>query len=611
MRYFSTVGLMVGLFLCVVQSLVPPPSALRRRRQTQQDRQPIQWNNDKQTRVVSPPIITKLSATTDVLVSSLENSSAFLVRIVFLRALALVAAVAFTIAWRQNKGLIGDTGICPARNVLDNAQRRGTEKRKRRLAWRQTYGAKARQSWIGRTIENIPWLGSWKERLWDRRDRPLISFLWLAKDRSRLDRWLDGVSLVGLVLSLAVFVKGAANVPILLCIFLCQRSLMAVGGPFYAYGWEKQLAETLFHALFLVPLISLDPVPTLPVSRQVQWTIRWILFRVMIGAGLIKLRSKDIKWKNATAMRYFYETQPIPNPVSRFMHWMPNWWHKCEVWTNHFVELVAPWLIIVPGLPTPLRRMAAMIQLAFQSILMATGNLSFINWITVVPAIMCLDDAFLQGLFSDSMLKRVAQVSSSCTMPLSRQVVNLAFLGTVMFLSQPVVRNLMSSKQLMNASFDPLCLVNTYGAFGRVEEERIEYIISATSSLDEEWREYLFKAKPGDPFIKPRWVSPYHYRLDWQLWIAACFRDVRVSPWIFNLLLQLLERNPNVTALLRNDPFQDDEYPPKYIRVDAYKYEFYRPERGDENPPYWRRQFVRRVYPRQGLASAETIRTEL
>lgn len=35
------------------------------------------------------------------------------------------------------------------------------------------------------------------------------------------------------------------------------------------------------------------------------------------------------------------------------------------------------------------------------------------------------------------------------------------------YLSVPVVINLFSSHQLMNTSFDPLRIVNTYGAFGR------------------------------------------------------------------------------------------------------------------------------------------------
>lgn len=60
------------------------------------------------------------------------------------------------------------------------------------------------------------------------------------------------------------------------------------------------------------------------------------------------------------------------------------------------------------------------------------------------------------------------------TVPLSlspgcmvRQAANLALGVLVAWLSIPVVLNLLSPKQVMNSSFNPLRIVNTYGAFGR------------------------------------------------------------------------------------------------------------------------------------------------
>jgi hypothetical protein len=48
-----------------------------------------------------------------------------------------------------------------------------------------------------------------------------------------------------------------------------------------------------------------------------------------------------------------------------------------------------------------------------------------------------------------------------------RRLVNLSLGVLVAWLSVPVVLNLLSSKQVMNTSFSPLRIVNTYGAFGR------------------------------------------------------------------------------------------------------------------------------------------------
>ncbi|KAG7337892.1 lipase maturation factor [Nitzschia inconspicua] len=267
------------------------------------------------------------------------------------------------------------------------------------------------------TLQLHPTIQKWRERLYDRqngRQRPVSTIFWIAKDRSKLNPWLDRVALLGFFLSIATLVTGSSNVPILLVMWICQRSLMAVGGPFYAYGWEPQLAELNFHMLFLVPLISLDPLgTTCPPSPIVMFTIRWYLCRIMLGAGLIKIKSRDPKWRwpQLSAMDYFYETQPIPNPLSKYFHWMPHWCHRGEVMVNHFVELIAPLLLLLPSISA--RRWGGIIQIAFQAVLVTSGNLSFLNWLTAVPAIACLDDGILGPLlFSQSWQEKAVQAAS-------------------------------------------------------------------------------------------------------------------------------------------------------------------------------------------------------
>ena len=67
----------------------------------------------------------------------------------------------------------------------------------------------------------------------------------------------------------------------------------------------------------------------------VIWLFRWLGFRIMIGAGLIKLRG-DPCWRDLTCLYYHYETQPIPNPISRYLHFAPLWFHKLEVALESF-----------------------------------------------------------------------------------------------------------------------------------------------------------------------------------------------------------------------------------------------------------------------------------
>eukprot|EP00559_Dactyliosolen_fragilissimus_P007292 CAMPEP_0184866788 /NCGR_PEP_ID=MMETSP0580-20130426/23736_1 /TAXON_ID=1118495 /ORGANISM="Dactyliosolen fragilissimus" /LENGTH=129 /DNA_ID=CAMNT_0027366655 /DNA_START=332 /DNA_END=718 /DNA_ORIENTATION=- len=126
----------------------------------------------------------------------------------------------------------------------------------------------------------------------------------------------------------------------------------------------------------------------------------------------------------------------------------------------------------------------------------------------------------------------------------------------------------------MNGSFDPLCLINTYGAFGTVEEIREELIIEAIGEdYTGTWKEYEFKVKPGNVKRIPRFISPYHYRLDWVMWIASLSGNVERNPWMYNFLKKLLLQDPDVVALLEKDPFYGEEKP-KYIRVTKYRYRY-------------------------------------
>jgi hypothetical protein len=357
-------------------------------------------------------------------------------------------------------------------------------------------------------------------------------------------------------------------------------------------------------------MLSLQSIPAVPVHPLVNWAIRWHLFRIMLGAGLIKFRAGDVKWKNLTAMYHFYETQPVPNPLTRYFHWAPKWIHKLETVGNHVIEVVAPWLIILPGLPVNIRRAGGVLQIVFQSVLITSGNLSFLNWLTAVPAIMCLDDAFLGPLFFSRWTRhKAAQMAASAKLTAIRNGITVAFFALIARLSVPVVRNLLSKRQIMNASFDRFRLVNTYGAFGVVSEEREEFIVSSAVDYDSgDWREYEFKAKPGDVYRSPPFLSPYHYRLDWQMWIAAVGKRFERSTWIREFLAKLLEQDPGVVELLRIDPWKDSLMKPKYIRVDLYRYRFHRQAPGEKRPPYWDREFVKRVYPAYGLASVDTLR---
>src|SRR5262249_39572401 len=147
----------------------------------------------------------------------------------------------------------------------------------------------------------------------------------------------------------------------------------------------------------------------------------------------------------------------------------------------------------------------------FQLLLIVSGNFSWLNYLSIVISISCFrnqDLAFLGLKPAELIAYRGHEIA----------VYLLAF--TVIALSVKPALNLLSDRQMMTASFEPLHIVNTYGAFGSITRVRREIIIEGAmeDSDTAEWKAYEFKAKPGDLKRIPPLVAPYHLRLDWLMW---------------------------------------------------------------------------------------------
>jgi hypothetical protein len=150
----------------------------------------------------------------------------------------------------------------------------------------------------------------------------------------------------------------------------------------------------------------------------------------------------------------------------------------------------------------------------------------------------------------------------------------------------------------MNSSFEPLHLVNTYGAFGSITRTRNEIVIEGTAddppTPASAWLEYEFKGKPGDPAHRPPQVAPYHMRLDWLMWFAAMSSPAE-HDWFPALLVKLLQGDAATIGLLRTNPFPDR--PPKYIRARYYEYHFTTPEEHRRTGLWWQRRLIGTYYP--------------
>jgi hypothetical protein len=461
----------------------------------------------------------------------------WLTRFVFLRGLGLIYTVAFAILWQQGPGLIGSRGLLPAQRFVERVHHAGN-------------------------FLDYPGL-----------------FYWNASDTLQ-----QALAVIGLVLSLLVM-AGLENAIAMFALWALYLSYCHIGQIFWGYGWEILLLETGFLAVFLCPLRGARPLSDpLPAPPVVIWLLRWLLFRVMFGAGLIKLRG-DPCWRELTCLVHHYETQPVPGPASWLLHQAPVWFHQLGVAFNHLVELIAPFGLFGPK---PIRQLAAGAMIVFQLVLIVSGNLSFLNWLTLVVCLSCLDDSVLARVLP-ARLRAAAERLDAQPRKSRAQIAAVALLASVVgVLSVGPVLNMLSPRQAMNQSFDPLHLVNTYGAFGSVGRVRREIVLQGTLEPSAEtavdWREYELPCKPGDVRRRPCLITPYHHRLDWQMWFAA-MSDPESEPWFVHLAYKLLTGEREVTRLLARNPFASR--PPRFVRAELYEYRFTR--LGDGSSAYYQR----------------------
>ncbi|HXI03551.1 MAG TPA: lipase maturation factor family protein [Candidatus Saccharimonadales bacterium] len=467
----------------------------------------------------------------------------WLTRFLILRLLGLVYTVAFLVAAMQVLPLIGSDGLTPASLYLDQ-------------------GAAAAGSRLAAFLQepSLFWMGA--------SDHVLLAAAW-----------------IGTVLSLVVLL-GYANAILMLVLWALYMSFVHIGQIWYGYGWEIQLLETGFLAIFLCPLLDGRPFPRRAPPVAVIWLYRWLIFRIMLGAGLIKLRG-DTCWRDLTCLFYHYETQPIPNPLSRTFHFLPHWMNRCGVLFNHLAELIAPWGAFGPRL---VRYVAGAIMLTFQITLILSGNLSFLNYLTIVPILACFDDALLRRLLPRRLVARAERATEEAQTSAAMTYASWALAALVAALSIYPVMNLLSPHQAMNTAFERLELVNTYGAFGSVGQQRNEIIFEGTKDepgAKAEWRPYEFKCKPGDIHRRPCILSPYHLRIDWQIWFAA-MSTPNQYPWTIHFVWKLLHNDPGTLSLLDGNPFP--EGPPRYVRALLYQYEYAPP--GNSEGDWWHRRLL-------------------
>lgn len=485
-------------------------------------------------------------------------------RWLFPRLLAGIYLIAF-ISWGlQYDGLVGESGILPAKNLVENVH-----------AFEEREG------------ESLFW------------QFPGVFHFHYS------DTFAHGCLIVCCVLSVLVIV-GVAQGPLLLLLWFGYLSFATTGDIFMGYQWDALLLEAGLLAPFAASWRLWSWRDPGEPPRGSVFLLHWLLFRLMFLSGFVKIAGGDLPWQDMTALLYHYETQPLPNGLSWFAHHWPRWFHVAGCWIMYGIELVLPFAIFLGRWG---RLAAALGILGLMGMIFATGNYNFFNLLAVALAITLLDDRWWpkfvrQWLRIDAeaprpSLKRWTQWPAFAAVP---PVVLFTVVVADSFLSGRVRDFAPMLPQALHEQLDvPISRsrsFNAYGLFQDMTEERPEIILEVSDDgilflpLD-------FKYKPGDSKLAPRTIAPHQPRLDWQMWFAALYpgynpqRDASAnSPmyWFGQFCTALLQHKQPVWDLIEPPPFPVEEI--THIRAKLYRYHFTAPEVRQISGDWWEREFL-------------------
>jgi hypothetical protein len=444
----------------------------------------------------------------------------------FARLLGVVYFMAFWSLSRQVVGLIGHDGILPAHTYMDNVR-----------AW-----ASAEQLGIDRF-------------------RQLPTLCWISTG----DAFLEALCAGGAALA-SLLVVGVAPGVVLPLLWLTYLSLSVVGQDFLSFQWDALLLEAGFLAIFIVPAVRRERLrDAADPPRLGVWLLLWLLFRLMVGSGAVKLASGDPTWRSLTALTFHYETQPIPTPVSWYAHHLPVWFHKASTAAVLGTELLAPLLILGPRRS---RMLACVLLVGLQTLMVLTGNYAFFNLLAASLCVFLLDDRALARFGRARPVRAASRLRRGVVIAVAAVTLPTSALEFARTLGVDVTD--LSPVTAIAALISPFRSVNRYGLFAIMTTARPEIIVEGSDD-GLQWKRYDFRYKAGDLKRRPPWVAPHQPRLDWQMWFAA-LGGYETEPWFRNFCVRLLEGSPDVLRLLERNPFPGR--PPRYVRAVLHRYRF-------------------------------------
>ena len=469
----------------------------------------------------------------------------------FLRALGLIYLIAFVSLWVQVDGLVGANGVAPVNQFLTAA--------------REQLGLRALS-----ILPTLCWFNS-------------------------SDAFLHFLCGGGVVLSV-LLIFGIAPVVSLIALFVFYLSLTIAGQTFLSFQWDILLLEAGFLSIFLAPWQlwpkrGREP----PVSRAALFLLKFLLFKLMVMSGVVKLTSGDDCWWNLTALDYHYWSQPLPTIFAWWADQYAEWFERFSVAFCLVVEIIVP---IFFWAPRRLRLIACGLVVFLQIAIAVTGNYCFFNLLTVALCLLLVDDAVF-GRARDNVVGATGRraLRLSILAPIIVIIMTLPLNAWLIFTTFKPEAKWPRSLAFFYEHIEPFRIANGYGLFRVMTKDRREIVIEGSADgID--WEPYEFKWKPGDVTRAPGWCAPHQPRLDWQMWFAA-LGSYQQNPWIVRTAICLLEGKSDVAQLFARNPFP--ELPPRYVRAIVYRYRFTTTSEHRQTGAWWKRQELGEYLPAVSL----------
>jgi hypothetical protein len=236
---------------------------------------------------------------------------------------------------------------------------------------------------------------------------------------------------------------------------------------------------------------------------------------------------------------------------------------------------------------------AAATTILIQLLILATSNHNFINLLTILLCLFLLDDRIVGALLPSA--RRYRQLDlfrpgfPSVRVPSGAAAVLILAISVTQIYPMVTRRNLPPALYAFATLGPRYGIGNVYHVFPTMQTERQELRI-AGSYDGVNWQPYVFRYKPDALDKAPAFIVPHQPRLDWMMWFVPPQRR-DMEPWFTRFIAALADNQPAITHLLAGNPFEG-RAPPRYLRVDAYRYRFTTPKERAESGNWWKAEYL-------------------